>query len=59
MYFNSISNSEVMIYDVLGNLVLHSNIQNNELNVSKLPAGIYISKILLNEQIRTFRFIKL
>jgi len=59
MYFNSISNSEVMIYDVLGNLVLHSIIQNNELNVSKLPAGIYISKILLNEQIRTFRFIKL
>ncbi|MBK0371078.1 T9SS type A sorting domain-containing protein [Flavobacterium agrisoli] len=39
---------EITIFDVLGKMVLHTQISSKELNLSSLPPGVYIIKI--NEQ---------
>lgn len=39
------SEKEIIIFDVLGKKVLHTNISSRELNVSNLVPGVYIIKI--------------
>lgn len=36
---------EVLIFDVLGKKVLQTNTSSKELNISTIPAGVYIIKI--------------
>lgn len=55
LYFNSEINSEIIIYDILGNVVIKHFITDNKINISELDNNIYLIKI--NNKI--YRFIKL
>lgn len=47
---NSTSNDllEARVFDILGKQVLESNVENNQLNVSSLNAGVYILRLTQN-----------
>ena len=40
-----VTNSNILIYNILGKLVLHSNIQSNRLDISQLSPGFYVLEI--------------
>jgi len=48
---------EIEIYNVLGKVILTASIFQNELNISKLKAGIYIIKITENNITATRKLI--
>lgn len=50
LYITSKDNAEkhIEIYNVLGKIILSATLMENELNVSKLIAGVYIIKITEN-----------
>ena len=56
---STLSNSQkkVQIYNVLGKQVLSDTITNDELNVSKLMAGIYIIKVIEDGKTTTRKFV--
>ena len=45
IYFNNLLNSEVILYDILGNIIVKEYVNSNHLNISKLKNGIYFIKI--------------
>ena len=59
VYINTVNNSQkkIEIYNVLGKVILTVSISQNELNISKLKAGIYIIKITENNITATRKLI--
>ncbi len=51
------SHKKVQIYNVLGKQILSDTITNDELNVSKLMAGIYIIKVIEDGKTTTRKFV--
>lgn len=59
VYISTINNApkKIEIYNVLGKIILTVSIFQNELNISKLKAGIYIIKITENNITATRKLI--
>ena len=45
------------VYDILGKVVISSNVNNGRLNLSKLKAGMYIIKVTQNNLTNTKKLI--
>lgn len=59
VYITTLNNApkKIEIYNVLGKVILTASIFQNELNISKLKAGIYIIKITENNITATRKLI--
>lgn len=55
---NKGSLENISVYDILGKLVLKSNIANNEIDISNLKSGIYLFKIETSTGVFTKKVIK-
>ena len=51
-------NSFISIYDINGKKIISQKIDNNNIDISSLPTGIYLLKLYNDEQILTTRLIK-
>ncbi len=51
-------NIEVAIYNLLGTQVWSGMVNDKKVNISQLPAGIYILKMSINKELQTIRFVK-
>ena len=54
IYFNFVINSDVIIYDLLGNIVLKEFVSSSYYNISILKNGIYLLKV----QDKIFKIVK-
>jgi hypothetical protein len=59
IYISTLNNAQkkIEIYNVLGKIILTASIFQNELNISKLKAGVYIIKITENNITATRKLI--
>lgn len=57
VYSKNTLSKEIVIFDVLGKIVLQTTLNTKELNVSVLPAGIYIIKIKEGELVSTRKLV--
>ena len=58
LYFNK-QYEKVEIIDLTGNLIITSSIENKEIDLSSLKSGVYLIKLVNNNQISTERLIKM
>ncbi len=59
VYINTQDNAakRILVFDVLGTQVLEATILDNELNVSRLDAGIYVLRVYENNKVATRKLI--
>lgn len=53
-----LSNKEITIYDVFGKVVLREKLRTNTLDISKLPAGVYLLQVVVDDRSMTRKLIK-
>lgn len=56
--FESVNSGTCWLYDVKGNLVLHSQLPQNYLNIQHLKSGVYFYKLETNKGPKSGRFVK-
>ena len=60
LFFEGVSEmSQVMVYNVLGQLVLTDNVVNNSIDIGQLFKGIYIIRFVNGKKIEGLRFVKM
>ena len=60
IFFSIKEDAKIKVYNLLGKLVLQKeiNLNNNEINISRLNSGIYIVKVSSGDQFITKKLIK-
>ena len=55
----AIDAAQIQVYNMQGNLVLESKIQDqNELDVTHLSSGIYITRVMVEDAVSVAKFVK-
>lgn len=49
--------SEIKVYDLLGNFILHSN-NKTQIDISDMPSGVYILKVKIKAEMYNYKIIK-
>ncbi len=59
VFINTYSNApkQILIYDVLGTLVMETSLPGKELDLANLDAGVYVLRVIENDNIATRKLI--